>query len=72
MKDYVLELVSAKTGYNAKLNIMREYLQAFILRIMHDNKAFRSAAFLGGTALQFLYDLPRFSENLDFFLAGDQ
>lgn len=70
MKDYVLELVSTKTGFNTKLNIMREYLQASILRIMHDNKVFRSTAFLGGTALRFLYDLPRFSEDLDFSLTG--
>ncbi|MES0341702.1 MAG: nucleotidyl transferase AbiEii/AbiGii toxin family protein [Candidatus Humimicrobiaceae bacterium] len=68
MKDYILELVSTKTGYNAKLNIMREYLQAYILRVMHDNRVFRSAAFLGGTALRFLYNLPRFSEDLDFSL----
>ncbi len=66
MKDYVLELVSEKTGYNVKLNIMREYLQALILRIMHDKRVFRSTAFLGGTALRFLYGLPRFSEDLDF------
>jgi len=71
VKDYVLELVSEKTGYNAKLNIMREYLQAFILRIMHDNRVFRSAAFLGGTALRFLYGLPRFSEDLDFSLEAE-
>jgi predicted nucleotidyltransferase component of viral defense system len=70
MKDYVLELVSTKTGFNTKLNFMREYLQASILRIMHDNKVFRSTAFLGGTALRFLYDLPRFSEDLDFSLTG--
>ena len=25
MKDYVLELVKDSSGYNAKLNIMREY-----------------------------------------------
>ncbi len=72
MKDYVLELVSEKTGFNAKLNIMREYLQASILRIMHDSKVFRSTAFLGGTALRFLYDLPRFSEDLDFSLTGNR
>jgi len=70
MKDYLLELVSQKEGYNAKLNLMREYLQAYILRIMHDEGVFRSVAFLGGTALRFLYDLPRFSEDLDFSLAG--
>jgi predicted nucleotidyltransferase component of viral defense system len=70
MKDYVLELVSKKEGYNAKLNAMREYLQAYILRVMHDEGVFRSAAFLGGTALRFLYDLPRFSEDLDFSSSG--
>lgn len=69
MKDFVLELASQKQGYNPKLNTMREYLQAYILRIMHDEGIFRSAAFLGGTALRFLYGLPRFSEDLDFSLA---
>src|SRR3989304_5853170 len=69
MRDYVLELVSQQTGINAKLNIMREYLQAYILRIMHNEGVFRTTAFLGGTALRFLYGLPRFSEDLDFSLA---
>lgn len=69
MKDYVLELSRSQTGYNAKLNIMREYLQAYILRIMHDEGAFRTTAFLGGTALRFLHNIPRFSEDLDFSLA---
>jgi predicted nucleotidyltransferase component of viral defense system len=68
MKDYLLELISKKEGYNAKLNAMREYLQAYVLRVMHEQGVFRHAAFLGGTALRFLYDLPRFSEDLDFSL----
>ncbi|MBU2541278.1 MAG: nucleotidyl transferase AbiEii/AbiGii toxin family protein [Candidatus Omnitrophica bacterium] len=72
MKDYCLELVGAKNGFNAKLNIMREYLQAYILRIMHDEGVFRSTAFLGGTALRFLYNLPRFSEDLDFSLTREK
>ncbi len=66
MKDHVLELVASRSGTNAKLNVMREYLQAYVLRILHDEGFFRSAAFVGGTALRFLYDLPRFSEDLDF------
>jgi predicted nucleotidyltransferase component of viral defense system len=66
MKEYVLELVASKDGYNSKLNIMREYLQAYVLRIMHDEGFFQHTAFLGGTALRFLYQLPRFSEDLDF------
>jgi len=69
MKDYVLELVSKKEGYNAKLNTLREYLQAYALRVLHEEGVFRYAAFLGGTALRFLYNLPRFSEDIDFSLA---
>ena len=70
MKDYVLELTHKQTGFNAKLNIMREYLQAYILRILHDEGVFRTTAFLGGTALRFIYGLPRFSEDLDFSLTN--
>jgi len=69
VKDFVLELASRHADYNSKLNIMREYLQAYILRIMHDEGVFRSTAFLGGTALRFLHGLPRFSEGMDFSAA---
>ena len=72
MKDYCLELVSKQASANAKLNVMREYLQAWILRSMHEYGAFRSAAFLGGTALRFLYGLGRFSEDLDFSLTRQE
>lgn len=68
MKDYVLELASKHTDFNAKLNSMREYLQAYILRILLEEGLFHSTAFVGGTALRFLYNLPRFSEDLDFSL----
>ncbi len=68
MKDYVLELAQKQTGFNTKLNIMREYLQIYILRILHDERFLRTIAFLGGTALRFIHGLPRFSEDLDFSL----
>jgi predicted nucleotidyltransferase component of viral defense system len=68
MKDYCLELVSKKTQMNDKLNVMREYLQAYALKVFHDRGMFRSTVFMGGTALRFLYGLPRFSEDLDFSL----
>lgn len=70
MKDLCLALASKETGYNAKLNTMREYLQANILRILHEAGFFRTTAFVGGTALRFLYNLPRFSEDLDFSLTS--
>ncbi len=66
MKDYCLELTAAQKTTSTKYNAMREYLQAYVLRIMHDRGAFQSTAFVGGTALRFLYGLPRFSEDLDF------
>ena len=68
MKDYCLTLAARETNYNAKLNTMREYLQANILRALQERGFFRATAFVGGTALRFLYNLPRFSEDLDFSL----
>ncbi|MBD3320447.1 MAG: hypothetical protein GF350_05050 [Chitinivibrionales bacterium] len=68
MKEYALELAAARDTSLQKVNSMREYLQAYILRIMQDRGMFRSLAFIGGTALRFLHDLPRFSEDLDFSL----
>lgn len=69
MKDYVLELASRQSGFNAKINTMREYLQTYALKVMCDEGVFRTTAFVGGTALRFLYGLPRFSEDLDFSAA---
>ncbi len=66
MKDYLLELTGAKEGSQVRLNTMREYLQAYVLRILHDDGIFQTTAFWGGTALRFLHNLPRFSEDLDF------
>ena len=68
MKDYLLELAAKQSGMNAKINTMREYLQAYILRIMHEEGVFSFTAFVGGTALRFLYNLPRYSQDLDFSL----
>ena len=68
MKDYCLELAASQKSSGKKYNAMREYLQAYVLRIMHERKVFETTAFVGGTALRFLYDLPRFSEDLDFSL----
>lgn len=68
MKDHLMELVSQYSEANMKLNIMREYLQAYALRALFEQGLFHTTAFVGGTALRFLYDLPRYSEDLDFSL----
>jgi hypothetical protein len=40
-----------------------------ILQVLQDQGVFAHWAFLGGTALRFLYALPRYSEDLEFSLA---
>ena len=52
----------------ARGSLVREYLQARILETLQDQGVFLRWAFLGGTALRFLYAIPRFSEDLDFSL----
>lgn len=66
MKEQLLNIVQSKTDPTLKLNIAREYLQALVLKSFHESEAFQSISFVGGTALRFLFGLPRFSEDLDF------
>ena len=68
MRDEALALVADVADPARKLNLLREYMQAFVLRSLHESEAFSSIAFVGGTALRFLENLPRFSEDLDFSL----
>ena len=53
-----------------KLNRTREFLQIMALKNLSDQDAFSNVAFVGGTALRVLYDLRRFSEDLDFSLVS--
>lgn len=68
MKDHAIAIAKDASDSDMALNRLREYLQAFVLRALHDCEAFSSLAFVGGTALRFLHGLPRFSEDLDFTL----
>lgn len=72
MKEEALALVRGMPDPGLALNRLREYLQAFVLRSLYECEAFRPLAFVGGTALRFLHNLPRFSENLDFSLVSDK
>jgi len=49
-----------------KRAILQEYLQTIILNSIYKNNFAKSMFFVGGTALRFFYNLPRFSEDLDF------
>jgi len=68
VKEEVLALISDVADPARKLNLLREYLQALALRSLHESEAFTCLAFVGGTALRFAYNLPRFSEDADFSL----
>lgn len=68
MIDVIKQQFKTEMSVNEKLNLTREFLQILILKIMHDKKMFDHYAFVGGTCLRILYDLRRFSEDLDFSL----
>ena len=68
MKDYLIQIVSQQPNDFVKRSIAREYLQARILEALQDRGTFLKWAFVGGTALRFLYGMPRYSEDLDFSL----
>ncbi len=68
MKDEALAIVADVGDPGLKLNVLREYLQSCALRSLHESEAFLNLSFVGGTALRFLFNLPRFSEDLDFSL----
>jgi predicted nucleotidyltransferase component of viral defense system len=68
MKDYIKQLIGDKKGNMLKMCVVREYLHARILQTLQEIGGFQNWAFHGGTALRFLYSIPRFSEDLDFAL----
>ncbi len=68
MKEELRRIIHEATTDLSAQNGVREYLQARILGLMQEAGAMIPLAFCGGTALRFLYSLPRFSEDLDFSL----
>lgn len=68
MKDYLSAIVRAAPAPVQGRNVAREYLQARILGALQGTGAMIPLAFHGGTALRFLFAVPRYSEDLDFAL----
>jgi len=58
MKDHLRQLASVAGNDLARTCLVREYLQARILESLQDSGAFLRWAFVGGTALRFLYSIP--------------
>jgi predicted nucleotidyltransferase component of viral defense system len=68
MKEQIRQIIADIKDTHQSRNRVREYLQARILQFLQERGLFRSWIFHGGTALRFLYRLPRYSEDLDFSL----
>lgn len=66
MKEHLRQMASTAGNDIARASLVREYLQARILESLQDTGVFLRWAFAGGTALRFLYGIPRFSGDLDF------
>ncbi|HEK85857.1 MAG TPA: nucleotidyl transferase AbiEii/AbiGii toxin family protein [Candidatus Aminicenantes bacterium] len=69
MKEQLKQLISGLSDNMKARSLVREYSQARILQFLQESGAFRSWIFHGGTALHFLFQLPRYSEDLDFALS---
>jgi len=68
MKEQIREIISETSDRMQARNFVREYLQARTLQFLQETGVFRTWIFHGGTALRFLYRIPRYSEDLDFAL----
>lgn len=68
MKEELSEIVRQAGNPVQGRNLAREYLQVRILLALQEAGAMIPLAFQRGTALRFLFGLPRFSEDLDFAL----
>jgi predicted nucleotidyltransferase component of viral defense system len=64
MKEIALQ--TARRAGEQKLNVLREYLQNYLLFLSQKSEMTAHLFFVGGTALRFLYGIRRYSEDLDF------
>jgi predicted nucleotidyltransferase component of viral defense system len=68
MLDIIKNQLTDKMSLEEKAHLVRENLQILILKILYDLGMFKYLAFVGGTALRMLFNLRRFSEDIDFSL----
>lgn len=69
MKAYIKEIINQDISKQENENIIREYIQKYLLYIIYKKKIYDNLIFTGGTALRFIYKIRRFSEDLDFSLS---
>jgi len=66
MKEQIRQIIDSASDRLRARSLVQEYCQARILQFLQESSVFQSWIFHGGTALRFLYSLPRYSEDLDF------
>ncbi|MEA2064812.1 MAG: nucleotidyl transferase AbiEii/AbiGii toxin family protein [Patescibacteria group bacterium] len=68
IKDVLKNLLEENSGKTIlyQRNILKEYLQIFVLDFIYSNKKYKDLIFYGGSCLSQCYNLPRLSEDLDF------
>ena len=69
MDQYLLDKLSTELKI-APLNILREEAEMLLLASLAKHTISQDIIFYGGTALRLAYNCPRFSEDLDFLVAG--
>jgi predicted nucleotidyltransferase component of viral defense system len=67
VKDHLIQSLQ-NVPPSQKKNVAREFVQVYLLRLVHETGAQARMVFVGGTALRLLHRLPRYSEDLDFSL----
>lgn len=72
MLDIIKQHINDRMSTEEKTQLVREDLQIIILKILYDLGMFKTMAFVGGTALRILFDLKRFSEDLDFSIIQEK
>lgn len=72
MKEYIEQILEDYSNRDIiyRRNILKEYLQENILYIICRSGFSKNLIFEGGTALRFLFNIKRFSEDLDFSMPG--
>ena len=68
MLDIIKGQFTDTMSLEEKVHLTRECLQILLLKILYDIGMFKKLAFVGGTALRIVFNLRRFSEDIDFSL----
>lgn len=67
-KDILKNILSENTDKSLlyKRNLLKEYLQVYVLDFIYSHPQYKDLIFYGGSCLAQCYSLPRLSEDLDF------